>query len=185
MLYQVVAMANHRVIGKDNRLPWHFGSDLKFFKQLTMGQTIIMGRKTFESIGKLLPGRENFVLSRACHPERSEGSQDKLREESRRSFGPSDLRMTAAEPKFFDSIDKAFQAISTKHGFIIGGASIFKETMPLVDGIYMTRIHENFAGDTFYPEVPAFFKEEIKTLLQENPKLEVLFLRNQQKSKES
>ncbi len=160
MLYQVVAMANNRVIGKDNRLPWHFSSDLKFFKQLTMGQTIIMGRKTFESIGKPLPGRENFVLSKL--PNQHDGAV-----------------------KFFNSIQDAIRAVKTKDGFIIGGASLFKETMPFVDGIYMTRVHENFTGDIFYPEVPAFFKEESKTPLQENPKLEVLFLRNQQKSKAS
>src|SRR3989338_8757032 len=64
-LYHVVAMAKNRVIGKDNKLPWHFSSDLKHFKQLTTGSTVIMGRKTFESIGKPLPGRENFVLSKS------------------------------------------------------------------------------------------------------------------------
>ena len=64
MLYHIVAMANNRVIGKGNKLPWHFSSDMKHFKQRTMGSTVIMGRKTYESIGKPLPGRENFVLSR-------------------------------------------------------------------------------------------------------------------------
>ena len=150
MLYQVVAIANNRVIGKDNKLPWHFSSDLKFFKQLTMGQTVIMGKKTFDSIGKPLSGRENFILSRT--PRQPDGGT-----------------------QFFTSVKEALSHLKTKDGFIIGGASIFKETMPLVDGIYLTRIHENFEGDTFYPEIPSFFKEESKTLLQENPKLEVVF----------
>ncbi len=158
MLYQVVAMANNRVIGKDNKLPWHFSSDLKFFKQLTMGQTIIMGRKTFESIGKPLSGRENFVVSRT----------------SRQSDGGL---------KYFISTKDAVSAAKTRDCFIIGGGSIFKETMPLIDGIYLTRIHADYEGDTFYPEIPEFFMEESKTLLQESPKLEVLFLANQKKKR--
>ena len=63
-LYHIVAMSRDRVIGKDNKLPWHFSEDLKRFKTITMGQTVIMGRKTFESIAKPLPGRENFVLTK-------------------------------------------------------------------------------------------------------------------------
>lgn len=152
MIYHVVAMANDRVIGKNNQLPWHFSSDLKFFKQLTMGQTVIMGRKTFQSLGeKLLPGRENFVLSREVKLER------------------------VPHLEFFTSLEAALKAVKTETGFIIGGASIFEETMPLIDGIYMTRIHQDFEGDTFYPQMPAYFKEESRTLLQENPKLEVVF----------
>jgi dihydrofolate reductase len=69
-IYHVVATARKRVIGKDNKLPWHFSEDLKHFKKLTLGSTVIMGRKTFESIGRPLPGRMNFVLSRQhCHSE--------------------------------------------------------------------------------------------------------------------
>ncbi len=158
MLYHVVAMANDRVIGKDNKLPWYFSSDLKFFKQLTMGQTVIMGRKTFESIGKSLPGRENFVISRTA-------------------------RQSDGGIKYSTSVQDAVAAVKTKDGFVIGGASVFKETMSLVDGIYLTRIHADYTGDTFYPEVPEFFKEESRTLLQENPKLEVIFLKNQRKNK--
>ncbi len=196
MIYQVVAIANNRVIGKDNKLPWHFSSDLKFFKQLTMGQTIIMGRKTFESISKPLPGRENFILSKSKESSLRGGVADEVRQNSTKSVRTNLAgfwRIISGSPrrpfwtprddvKFFDSIEKALKAISTEHGFIIGGASIFQETMPLVDGIYMTKIHADFEGDTFYPKVPGFFKEESKTLLQENPKLEVLFLRNQKKS---
>lgn len=154
MLYHVVAMANNRVIGKDNKLPWHFSSDLKFFRQLTMGQTVLMGRKTFESIGKPLPGRENFVVSRT--PRQSDGSL-----------------------KCFTSIKNALASVKTKDCFIIGGASIFKETIPMIDGIYMTKISAQYDGDTFYPEIPKEFKEESKTLLQENPKLEVLLLKRE------
>ena len=166
MIYHVVAMANKRVIGKNNKLPWHFSSDLKFFKNLTMGQTILMGRKTFESVGKPLPGRENFILSKASHSERSEES---------RSFGPSDLRMTH---KFFNSIEDAIKSIKTKDCFIIGGGKVFNESFTLIDGIYLTRIYADYAGDTHYPEIPSHFKEISKTLLQENPKIEVIYFKN-------
>ena len=151
MLYQVVAIANNRVIGKDNKLPWHFSSDLKFFKQLTTGHTVIMGRKTFESIGKPLPNRENFVITR--NTQSADGTV-----------------------KYFTSVENAIKAVKTKDAFIIGGAQIFNETVNLVDGIFMTEIHADFEGDTFYPELPPIFTQESKTLLQENPKIEVLFL---------
>lgn len=149
MIYHVVAVANNRVIGKNNRLPWHFSADLKFFKHLTMGQTVLMGRKTFESIGKPLPGRENFVLSR--NPSNDTGS------------------------RFFNSVKEAVGAVKTEKCFIIGGAQIFEQTMDLVDGIYMTRIYADYEGDTFYPEVPKRFKVASTTMLQEQPKIEVIF----------
>ncbi len=153
MLYHVVAMADNRVIGKDNRLPWHFSEDLKFFKHLTMGQTVIMGRKTFESIGKSLPGRENFVLTNS-------------------GFQKNDVNC-------FGSLRQALDSIATDHGYIIGGAQIFEETIDQVDGIYMTRIYADYEGDTFYPHIPEFFEEEpLKILREENPKIEVIFFRN-------
>src|SRR3989338_3436503 len=128
MFYHVVAMAENRVIGKDNRLPWHFLSDLKHFKQLTMGNTILIGRKTFESIGKPLPGRENFVLSR-------------------KKTGDGNV-------KFFGSFEDALKNVSTPNCYIIGGASLYQQSMALVDGIYLTKIHAHYKGYTFYPEIP-------------------------------
>lgn len=153
-LYHVVAMAEGRVIGKDNKLPWHFPADLKFFKQLTTGSTVIMGRKTFESIGRPLPNRENFILTRSLrHPEHSEGSA----------------------VQYFSSFEEAKKKIKTEKAYIIGGAQIFEQTLNAVDGIYLTQIYEKFGGDTFYPEVPKVFKEKSRTALQENPKIEVIY----------
>lgn len=144
-------MARDRVIGKEGRLPWHFSSDLKHFKQTTMGSTLIMGRKTFESIGKKpLPGRENFVLSRSS--QKSENGA-----------------------KFFTSLEEAIKNAPTENIFIIGGETLFKETMKQVDGIYLTKIDALYEGDVFYPEIPAGFKEKSKAVLQENPKIEVIF----------
>ena len=114
-----------------------------------MGQTIIMGRKTFESIGKPLPGRENFVLTKK--------------------------NLKRGGITTFDSVEKALAKVSTGRGFIIGGSQIFEQTMNLVDGIYMTRIHADFEGDTYYPEIPDYFVAEPNQVLQENPKLEVIF----------
>jgi dihydrofolate reductase len=149
VLYHIVAMAENRVIGANGRLPWHFSSDLKFFKQTTMGNTIIMGRKTFDSIGKPLPGRENFVLSRS--PQKIEGVTS------------------------FASINEALGTVKTEKAFIIGGAEIFKQTMSQIDGIYLTQIHGKFEGDVYYPEIPKEFKEKSRATLQENPKIEVIF----------
>lgn len=143
-------MAENRVIGKDNKLPWHFSSDLKYFKQLTMGSAIIMGRKTFESIGKPLPGRKNLILSR-------------------------DRSRTEKGVFFCASLQMAFDLVDTPNAFIIGGSHIFEQTIQNVDGIYLTLIHQKYEGDAFYPEIPANFKEIKKHELQSDPKIEAVY----------
>ncbi len=154
MIYHVVAVAQNRVIGKDNKLPWHFSADLKFFKNLTMGQTVIMGRKTFESIGRPLPGRQNFVITHHPKPD-------------------------AENLRYFSSITEAFRAIQTEQGFVIGGAKIYEATLDQVDGIYLTKIDAAFEGDAFYPEIPESFHGEPKEVLHENPRIQVfLYLRS-------
>ncbi|MBI4430911.1 MAG: dihydrofolate reductase [Candidatus Omnitrophica bacterium] len=153
MLYHVVAMAKNRVIGKENKLPWHFSSDLKHFRQLTTGQTVIMGRKTFESIGKPLPNRENFVVSRS------------------RGVGAEGLR-------FFNSPEKAFEAVRTDSAYIIGGADLFRQTMEGINGIYLTLIEQAFEGDAFYPQIPEYFEKRSSHLLQENPMIRLIFYEN-------
>lgn len=159
MLYHVVAMADNRVIGKENRLPWHFSADLKHFKQLTLGMTVIMGRKTFESIGKPLPGRQNFVLSRS-------------------------KKSAAASLNFFTSLDEALRHVETPDAFIIGGADLYRQTLDRVDGIWLTRIQGHYDGDAFYPDIPKHFKEISRAFLQENPRLEIIFYKNSQKFSE-
>ena len=147
-------MADGRVIGKENKLPWHFSADLKNFKALTMGSTVMMGRKTFESIGKFLPGRENFVLSRS----KASSSGENL--------------------YFFNSIKEALKNIRTPQAFVIGGAELFRQTMEQIKGIYLTRIHQKYEGDVFYPEIPNGFIEKEKRILQDNPKIEFIYLEN-------
>ncbi|MGR8935188.1 MAG: dihydrofolate reductase [Gammaproteobacteria bacterium] len=127
----IVAMADNRVIGIDNRMPWHLSADLKKFKALTMGKAIVMGRKTYESIGRPLPGRENAIISR-----------DKL--------------FTAPGCRVFASMDAALSHFRNhEEVFIIGGSSLYAEMLPFADTLYLTRIHRNFCGDTFFPEIPA------------------------------
>ena len=153
-IYHVVAMSENRVIGKDGKLPWHFSADLKHFKTLTMGSTIIMGHKTFKSIGsKPLGGRENFVLSHSKIPAKSE-----------------------EHVQFFNSIDEALKNICSEKTFIIGGASLFEQTWDKIDGVYLTQIKGTYEGDRFYPQIPSRFKEKTRETLQENPKIEVIFL---------
>ena len=151
MLFHIVAVANNRVIGKGNQLPWHFPKDLQHFKATTLGQTVIMGLKTFESLGcKALPGRTNFILDH-----------------------------TGAKPypgqTFFSTVDDALKNVKTDHAFIIGGAQLYRTTIDRVDGIYLTRIHADYDGDVLYPEIPSTFSEKKRLKIQDDPLLEVIY----------
>jgi len=125
----VVAMSTNNAIGKDNQLLWHLPADLKHFKEITSGHTIIMGRKTYESIGKALPNRRNIVITR-----------NKV------------LRLTGVE--VMHSLEEALNSSEDENEvFIIGGAEIFNQSIKLADKIYLTRIHENYEADTFFPKI--------------------------------
>jgi len=139
------------VIGNGNKLPWHFSKDLQHFKKTTTGQTVIMGLKTFESLGcKALPGRQNLILDR-----------------SGQNPYPGQT--------YFSSLDEALRNVKTENAFIIGGAELYRTSIDRVDGIYLTRIHADFLGDVLYPEIPAVFKERSRSKLQDNPLLEVVY----------
>ena len=125
----IVAMSENRVIGRDNRLPWHLPADLKRFKQLTTGHTVIMGRKTHESIGKPLPQRRNIIVTRNA-TYRAEGAET-----------ASSLDSAIALAKHDEEI------------FIIGGAEIFREALRGADRLHLTLIHASIEGDVFFPEV--------------------------------
>jgi len=129
MVSLIVAMARNGVIGKDNRLPWHLPEDLKRFKRLTMGHHIIMGRKTYESIGKLLPGRTTVIVSR---------SQDYL--------VPGAIIAHSLE----EAIDRC---ANNDEIFVIGGAEIYRAALPLADRLLITQIDREIAGDTVFPPV--------------------------------
>ena len=124
----IVAMADKRVIGHDNRLPWHLPADLKHFKATTMGKPIIMGRKTWESIGRPLPGRTNIVVTR-------------------------DPRYTADGCVVVHSIDAALQACSgNEEVMVIGGAEFYRQVLPEASTLYLTLVHDEFEGDALFPE---------------------------------
>lgn len=123
----IVALDENHAIGLNNKLPWHLPADLRHFKEVTLGKPIIMGRKTFESIGRPLPGRKNIIVTR-------------------------DKNFSAIGCDIVHSLPDAIQAASdVDEIFIIGGAQLFAEAMPLVQQLYLTIIHENFKGDTFFP----------------------------------
>lgn len=125
MVSLIVAHARQNVIGFHNKMPWHLPKDLKHVKELTSGNTIVMGRKTYESMGKALPNRKNVILTRN-----------------------KDLKLSDADViHSIDDINKLDGEV-----FIFGGANIYKETMHLVDEMHVTIIEENFAGDAFFPE---------------------------------
>ena len=131
ILSLLVAASENNVIGKDNKLPWHLPNDLKYFKNLTWGMPILMGRKTFESIGKALPGRKSIVITRN-----------------------NDWQREGVE--VVHSIEEAIQkaeGYGVKEIFVIGGAEIFKTALPDANRIYLTRIHHNFDGDVYFPQV--------------------------------
>ena len=130
MISFIVAMDENQVIGKNNQLPWHLPEDLKFFKRVTMGHPIAMGRKTHESIGRILPGRENIIITRQ-HDYRCE------------------------DGTVFYQIGDFIEYCRGRNDeiFVIGGAEIFRETLPFADRLYITLIHEQFEGDTFFPEL--------------------------------
>ncbi|HJV16029.1 MAG TPA: dihydrofolate reductase, partial [Bacillales bacterium] len=129
MISFIVAMDDNRVIGKNNQLPWHLPEDLKFFKKVTMGHQIAMGRKTHESIGRLLPGRKNIIITRNVNYKRE------------------DCNVFYSVQDFVEYCRGQEEEV-----FVIGGAEIFNETFLFAERLYLTHIHEEFAGDTFFPE---------------------------------
>jgi dihydrofolate reductase len=128
----LVAADEGNVIGKDNRLPWYLPNDLKYFKNQTWGMPILMGRKTFESIGKPLMGRKSIVITRS--------------------------KAWKHEGVFIvHTIEEAIESatrLGAKEIFVIGGAEIFRTAFPKADRIYLTRIHHRFEGDAYFPDLP-------------------------------
>jgi len=132
----IVAMASNRAIGLNNQMPWHLSADLKKFKRITMGSPILMGRKTYESIGRPLPGRTNIIISRNS------------------SYQQNNCLV-------FDNIEKALAACQKYDEiFIIGGATFYEAMLAKADILYLTQIHKTFDADTFFPEInPQQWKE--------------------------
>ena len=129
----IAALAANRVIGLDNRMPWHLPADLKHFKALTLGKPIIMGRKTWDSLGRPLPGRLNIVVSR----------QPGLQLEGAEVFADLDAALARA--------DQWAREQSVDELMLIGGAQLYEQGLPLADRLYLTRIDAEPEGDAFFP----------------------------------
>ena len=128
----LVAMARNRVIGHKNQLPWYLPADLKHFKSLTMGHPIVMGRKTYESIGRPLPGRTNIILT-----------HQKILEV------PGAIVVHSIE----SALQKCQENNAVQHeSFIIGGENLYRQTLPYCQRLYITEIQKDFDGDAFFPE---------------------------------
>lgn len=129
----VAAVADNGVIGRNNELPWHIPADLRYFKKITMGKPIVMGRRTFDSIGKALPGRLNIVVTR-------------------------DAKWAAAGVRSATTFDAA-RALAADEGgdeiIVIGGGAIYALALPLANRIYLTQIHADLVGDTYFPALDA------------------------------
>jgi dihydrofolate reductase len=127
MISIIVATSKNRVIGNNNSLIWKLPADLKRFKQITTGNTIVMGRKTYESIGKPLPNRRNIIITR-------------------------DTNYLVDNCEIVNSLEEALM-LCNNDCFIIGGGEIYKQSIDIADKIYLTLVQEDFEGDTYFPEI--------------------------------
>ena len=139
----IVAVSQNNVIGRDNHLPWHIPEDFAWFKHHTRGHPILMGRKTYESIGRTLHGRKNVIITR------------------NREFKVSGAHI-------FLSLDDALNTLRAEEHreiFIIGGQQVFRDTLSLVDRIYLTRVLRDYDGDAHMPAIP---ESEFSAVFEEN-----------------
>jgi dihydrofolate reductase len=129
LIAAIAAMSVNRVIGKNNQLPWHLPADLQHFKKITFGKPVLMGRKTFESIGRPLPGRQNIVITR-------------------------NSEWTAPGCHVVNSVEAALLAAGEcDEVFVIGGAMLYQQMLPQIQRLYLTVVEEDFEGDAFFPEL--------------------------------
>jgi dihydrofolate reductase len=139
----VVAIGENNAIGKDNELLWYLPADLKHFKSITKGHTIIMGRKTFDSIGKPLPHRRNILITRS-----------------------KELKIDGAE--VVNTVDQALALCAGEEEvFIVGGAEIYKLAMPVTDRIYLTIVHQSYQADAYFPELNHNLWKEVSSVRHE------------------
>ncbi|PXY99478.1 type 3 dihydrofolate reductase [Gilliamella apicola] len=146
ILSVIVAMAHNRVIGLNNQMPWHLPADLAWFKKNTLNKPVIMGRKTFESIGRPLPNRHNIVISRQI-----ESINNKI-----------------SNVSWVKSIDEAISLAQKQQPdevFIIGGGNIYQQVLPLIERLYLTHIDAELQGDTYFPD---YLSEQWQVIYQED-----------------
>ena len=136
----IAAMSENRVIGRGKEIPWHIPEDFKWFKETTMGHVLVMGRRTFESIGKALSGRETMVLTRG-------------------DFSHPDVTVIR-------SLDEVAPRLDGRDGFIAGGAQVYEQALPRCSDLFLTLVKREVEGDVFFPEFENYF-EEVEVLREE------------------
>ena len=129
----VVAMARNGVIGRDNQLPWHLPGDLKYFKSVTMGKPIVMGRKTYDSIGRPLPGRTNIVITRS-------------------DWGVEGVEVVNSVNAAIALAKDVAKRDGVDEVMVMGGGEIYRQTLPLADRLYITEVDAEVEGDAYFPE---------------------------------
>ncbi|MEK9711525.1 MAG: type 3 dihydrofolate reductase [Thalassolituus sp.] len=142
-LSMIVAVAQNRVIGRNNALPWYLPNDLKYFKQTTMGKPVIMGRKTYESIGKPLPGRTNIVITRQS------------------DYHPEGVKVVSSVAEARDLAESVCLIDGQEEAMIMGGAEIYTLALPDCDRLYLTEVHAEVEGDAWFPEYDKSEWEEV------------------------
>ena len=145
----IVAVSRNGVIGRDNQLPWHLPEDLKYFKSVTMGKPILMGRKTYDSIGRPLPGRTNIVITR----------DPQWRADGVEVAGSLQDALAMAE--------KACASAGAEEIMVIGGEQIYRMTLPAADRLYLTQVDAEVEGDAYFPEVDSACWTQVDELLPE------------------
>ena len=148
----VVAVAENGVIGRDGGLPWRMSSDLRWFKQITMGKPVVMGRTTYESIGRPLPGRPNVVMTRQP------------------GFAPDGVTIAASWPDALSAARRLAGEAGAGEVCVIGGAQVYAAALPDADVIYLTRIEAAVAGDTALPLEPDGWRAEVLARIEPGPK---------------
>lgn len=131
----VWAMARNGVIGRDNKLPWYLPGDLKYFKRVTTGKPVIMGRKTYDSIGRPLPNRTNIVVTRSS------------------GFSAEGVRVAGSLDEAFDIAGADAEINGVDEIIVMGGAEIYRQALPHADRLYVTQVHADVEGDAYFPEV--------------------------------
>ena len=150
----IAAMSENRVIGRGREIPWHIPEDFKWFKETTMGHVLVMGRRTFESIGKALPGRETMVLTRG-------------------EFSHPDVTVIR-------SLDEVAPRLEGRDGFIAGGAQIYEQALPRCSELFLTLVKREVEGDVFFPEFENYFKEV--AVLRDEAEFRIVHYRNHELS---
>ncbi|WP_348655055.1 dihydrofolate reductase [uncultured Thalassolituus sp.] len=142
-LSMIVAVAENGVIGRNNALPWYLPNDLKYFKQTTMGKPVIMGRKTYESIGKPLPGRTNIVITRQA------------------DYQPEGVKVVNSVEAARELAESVCLIDGQEEAMIMGGAEIYTLALPHTDRLYLTEVHADVEGDAFFPEYDKSLWQEV------------------------